>query len=466
MSAPANSSAAAGGLASGSTVANRRGPTKAQLQGKNAELEAENTELQGRIAELQQKLEQQEEEERERLHAQEYDRLHNAEEPDSPEVMEEKSREEVPPGRGDRRAESISEREPSPAISVDAKPPKPPTFEGLARSNVDIWLFEVESYFDAINFPAERRVSWASALLRDTAATWWRGVIKQTKQDTGRDPADNISVDRLFSWPQFKSRMTTRFLPVEVAKTARQKLLVLKQRKYDGIEGYNNEFQRLISMIDDMSTADQVNYYIMGLKPDVGRDVKISNPSSVQAAMLTAARSSDTFVNPTQPSLGSSFVNRFGSAGANRGSNSTLSSGGNVPSRLNSVRAPARTTGQGQTRERSRSRSRQEGSPVDQATEDSGLDSETEDGEANEQLNFIRRNDRGNYRPNPYLSREEWEKLKKEGKCFRCKRGFHVARDCPLNRNNSSGSGKTQGNDPNSRPVSNFNPLNSQARRA
>src|ERR1700756_2968527 len=114
MSAPPNSSAAAAGLGSAAPSGRGRVPTKAQLQEKNLELEAENTGLQGRIAELQQKLEQ-EAEERERLRVQEYERLANVEEPESPEIIEEKSREEAARGADNHRSrvEAASEREPN-----------------------------------------------------------------------------------------------------------------------------------------------------------------------------------------------------------------------------------------------------------------------------------------------------------------------------------------------------------------
>jgi hypothetical protein len=334
--------------------------------------------------------------------------------------------------------------------SSDAKPPKPPTFEGLARSNVDIWLFEVENYFDAINFPFNRRVSWASALLRETAATWWKGMVKQAKLESGKNANDVIPVDALFGWSQFRSRMVARFQPVEAAKSARQRLLSLRQRNYNGIEAYTNEFQRLLSLIDDMSVADQVNYYIMGLKQDVGRDVKIANPSTISEAMAVASRSSDTFLHPTQSS---SSYSANSNGARNYSNNSRQGNSTNAPLHLNAVRASAQGTGA--SRDRSRFRSEREptgnGESVKTSSGDNGELAETFD---SDQLNFVKRSEKG-YRPNPYLSKEEWERLKRENRCFRCKRENHLARDCPLNRSNSRNNG----------PSADSNPLNFQARR-
>ena len=99
----------------------------------------------------------------------------------------------------------------------------------------------------------------------------------------------------LFSWLEFKNLMRKRFQPVEASKTARSRMMALKQFKFgaNAIEAYNAEFQKLVALTTDMAVQDQLTYYIKGLHEQVAHDVSLANPDSLDEAMALASRSSD-----------------------------------------------------------------------------------------------------------------------------------------------------------------------------
>jgi Retrotransposon gag protein len=324
------------------------------------------------------------------------------------------------------------------------KPPKPPTFEGIGRMNVDLWIFEVEQYFQVVRIPRDEQVGWAGALLRDAAATWWRSVVieaQQANHETEPDSPEPKPASQLFTWGKFKELIRTRFVPIEASKTARMRLLTLKQLKFGGIEGYNNEFQKLLSLIVDMNLADQINYYVMGLKPEVARDVNLASPKTLLEAMGLASRSSD--------SLAQHFAaaNRFSSSRfRSTSSNSYPAATSGSTSGMNSTEPPSHSSSSAVSTIQSTSRADHEYTNTPLSDIDRG------------EVNFINRND--GFRPTSYLlNRDEWDRLKREKKCFRCKRMGHLAHEC--RRFPSQTRGPYRGY--NSRP---YQPsLNSQARR-
>jgi Retrotransposon gag protein len=324
------------------------------------------------------------------------------------------------------------------------KPPKPPTFEGIGRMNVDLWIFEVEQYFQVVRVPKDEQVGWAGTLLRDAAATWWRSVVieaqganHETKPDL--DYPEPKPASQLFTWGKFKELIRTRFVPIEASKTARMRLLNLKQLKFGGIEGYNNEFQKLLSLIVDMNVADQINYYVMGLKPEVARDVNLASPKTLLEAMGLASRSSDSLAQNFAAANRYSS-SRFRSASSSSYPSSTSTSG------VSSTEPSSHSSSSAVSTIQSTSRADPEYSNTSLTDVDRG------------EVNFINRND--GFRPTSYLlNRDEWDRLKREKKCFRCKRTGHLAHEC--RRFPSQTRGPYRGY--NSRPSQPS--LNSQARR-
>ena len=351
-----------------------------------------------------------------------------------------------------------SSNEPRPAKklrTLEAKPTNPPPFEGMNRANVDIWLFEVEQYFELVELPANQRVSWAGTLLRESAASWWRSVVIEAKKNQ-----PEASTADLFSWLEFKNLIRKRFQPVEASKTARSRMMALKQFKFgaNAIEAYNAEFQKLVALTTDMAVQDQLTYYIKGLHEQVAHDVSLANPDSLDEAMALASRSSD--IHSTSGGATAAW-NRgsnnykagrrrynYSSNQENSRASSSLTSSSSSNYNLNLIRGPnpnytsnSLASYQGQSRSVS-----------------------LKNGEGNtqidEELNFINKSaPKGSegFRPNSYLNEEEWRKCRQENRCFRCKRVGHQASACRA---------KLPINQPNSYPMTTQTfPLNSSARR-
>ena len=76
------------------------------------------------------------------------------------------------------------------------KPNKPDSFSGTAKEKVDLWLFEMEQYFDATGLAENRKVAFAASFLHGAAATWWRSHVIQSNNSTS-------GITRIVEWSQF-----------------------------------------------------------------------------------------------------------------------------------------------------------------------------------------------------------------------------------------------------------------------
>jgi len=158
---------------------------------------------------------------------------------------------------------------------IDIRVMSPPPFYGTSGSNAHQWLMEVERYFLAVNLgPDAQRVLYASTLLKDAASVWYYSA----SQEMGVSP----------SWDDFKARFLSRFQPIAAAKVARAQLRLLKQRVR--VAGYSQEFLRLVQLIPDMNLPDQLESYMVGLHQDLAIEVEKKDPKSLLEAMEFAQR--------------------------------------------------------------------------------------------------------------------------------------------------------------------------------
>ena len=74
------------------------------------------------------------------------------------------------------------------------------------------------------------------------------------------------------------------FKPVNSVKSARDKLHNLRQ--VSSVLKHNYEFRQLLIEINDMGAADQLDYYVRGLKRQVRLQVELHQPTTLQQAML------------------------------------------------------------------------------------------------------------------------------------------------------------------------------------
>ena len=267
-----------------------------------------------------------------------------------------------------------------------AKPPKPDMFDGRSLKSIDQWLFVMEQYFTITSTGNDLWVNICSSYLRGSAATWWRKFY----QDAEKNKQE-------ITWTSFKTSLLQRFKPIEAPKTARTALDSLKQTR--SVSEYCDVFLRLIQLIDDMSSAEQLHCFIRGLRANVGREVDMFQPKTLEDAMSIATRADLRFKTFSTPSRDFSSFNR--SSGERRNFNHALSSQSSAV-------------------------------PMELGVMEDVLSS-MENAEVN--AAFAPGNQR---RMTNDLNRDEYDRLSREKKCFRCRMVGHYARNC-TNRSVSNG---------------------------
>jgi len=294
----------------------------------------------------------------------------------------------------------------SPSFRIDIKAMQPSAFHGSASNSADQWLMEVERYFAAVGLEeaSARRAAFASTYLKDAASTWYTSMLKEP--EFGPTP----------SWTVFKERFLQRFRPLAASRMARAAIRSMKQRVK--VAGYSQEFQKHMQVIPDMSMADQVESYISGLHSYIALEVDREQPQTLSEAMELAQRIE--LMHATRRGGNHSFgrsmpYHRGGGGGYGHHSGgdqmdlSALFQGDEAPD-----------VGYGENA-------------------------------AFEYLNAMFQRGRGghqggggggrNYRGGrgggrggghvPGLSQADFDKLSKEGKCFKCREAGHLARNCP-----------------------------------
>ena len=166
-----------------------------------------------------------------------------------------------------------------------AKPAHPDTFHGRTSEDVTQWLFTMEQYFLASRVVDEvQKINYAASLLRGSASLWWR----QTVEDRGR-PA---------TWRNFSEALRFQFVTTNTSVETRYHLSNLQQRRGFGVTEYAQQCVILCLRLRDMSEADKIFYFVMGLRrPEVRRDALSRNPTTLADA-IRYAEISDSSLYP------------------------------------------------------------------------------------------------------------------------------------------------------------------------
>lgn len=161
--------------------------------------------------------------------------------------------------------------------SISAKIAKPSTFNGSFRANVELWLFEINSYLSIAKVPDNQKVQFVGSYLKDNAALWFKYVYEEAEAQGAE-----------LSWEDVQQRLLQRFRPIESGKTARVALASLKQT--GSAQHYCNLFQQYVMLTGDMAEADKIFAFQRGLKPYIAREVDLREPYTLTDAMNFAIR--------------------------------------------------------------------------------------------------------------------------------------------------------------------------------
>jgi hypothetical protein len=292
---------------------------------------------------------------------------------------------------------------PIPHISVKPKPPT--TFDGVTNRDTDTWLYELEKYFAATGTVDPQRVVIVATFIKGPALQWWKKDEEHRAQH---------HLPPMVMWNDFRAAFLHRFQPVEASKTARAILQTIRQTR--SVVDYCARFMKQMALINDMATADQIEYFTRGLQPAVQKEVVLKAPATLDDAMHLAARydlllASRVF-RPAHPGYRSYNYQMPYQATNHRGTSSYVSgvSSGSAPMELGKM----------------------EGDDFEQPNSDDTSPSDGQVDTGAELFNVMQSNfgRPPNHNRVPNISKEEFTRCRRLGLCLRCKQPGHVARNC------------------------------------
>jgi len=318
---------------------------------------------------------------------------------------------------GDQQAEQPQsqpqqhvQRQILPSSSIKAMAPS--SFSGSVLVNPEQWLQEMEGYLRVTGVDDNSKVLLASTYLKGGASVWFNTLDHNIQQG---------------AWGPFRELFRQRFSPLDAARVARATLRKLRQR--GRVSEYSTAFLRQIELIPDMSVADQLEYYLNGLHSRLADAVDRARPTTLQAAMNEAQREELR--------------------------QATRYSHGPTPARFQYYQPRSTYPSSSYSDSDSMDLSLLEREIDGMYAEDQGSSSTTDQEHlfaipmhrtngptiARHPRNTFRQvsSSRPNGKGVPGLTREEFDKLSRENRCFACKQPGHLARNCSKNPNNSGG---------------------------
>jgi Retrotransposon gag protein len=165
-------------------------------------------------------------------------------------------------------------------MPLNLKPAKPGSYEGKRDSlTVETWLYQVEQYLALVQVGAPEtpindvtKISYASSLFTQTAATWWYMLVQ-----TGIVPG---------SWEAFKVAVRTEFVPQDSSRRARDRLRKLYQKR--SVASYISEFRNIALTIPGITEEEQLDRFCEGLKPEIKLEVLKGNVNKMNEAVRIA----------------------------------------------------------------------------------------------------------------------------------------------------------------------------------
>jgi hypothetical protein len=301
-------------------------------------------------------------------------------------------------------------------------------FSGTSKEDVDTWLFIIEQNLLGYGISeGSLRIQVAVMGMQNVAAQWWRHHCEQ-------HPHQQIN------WEEFKRLVRDRFQGQLEAIDARTHLINLKQGSKT-VDQYVSAFQDLLSKVHGaMQEEDQITYFLNGLKSNVYAEVDRCQPHSLTEAITHARRYE--IRSSRLAERRDHYSTRYAGTRFTRSSHPTTASNfrGSEPMELSTMHAEEKDLDDDYEKEYDEYLHELEQSEVNEhEVEDEPLNEGESD--TNEDLATISnkfRNNRGIRRRK--LSKEEYIRLRKEGRCYECGSSGHVAKNCPKRGKDSQSS--------------------------
>ena len=293
-------------------------------------------------------------------------------------------------------------------------------FSGAERLPVEEWVEEVERHFDFFHIGEAEKVDTAVMLLKGHAAHWWSTLPEKAA-----------------SWRDFAAKLKEMFQPISSVDKARIALDHCLQGSRS-VQAYTDHFNRLMAFLPKMEADDQKHRYTTNLSAPIQREVLKAKPKSLQEAIHAAvsAEAYGNLGNRASTKVGSYYPARAygGGSGASSGhapmevSNlNMLGDGGDeekYPADSSASSAASPSSG---------------GASPDPSLQLREMRALIDDLRAQQkvQQSISALFQRGGGAPKkasashvPGVSKADYERCRKEGRCLKCKGLGHIAREC------------------------------------
>ncbi|KAL1922718.1 uncharacterized protein VTP21DRAFT_9094 [Calcarisporiella thermophila] len=155
-----------------------------------------------------------------------------------------------------------------------------PLFHGRDGENARSWVRQVDTIFEAMGIPDQRRVATAASYLRDTAQQWYQS--NKLMKDTPKE------------WQAFGNKLIAAFERADYQMSLCNQLKMLRQTK--SIQDYVFQFRIILGQLDSFGDIMTMTMFINGLKPRVRTQVIAGLPKSLEEAIKLAV-SYDAAIN-------------------------------------------------------------------------------------------------------------------------------------------------------------------------
>jgi hypothetical protein len=161
----------------------------------------------------------------------------------------------------------------------------PPTFNGKASEDLELWIFSTEQYYaqyrEGMNRDSSDFVDTIFANLGPCAQTWFR------------DFKLSLGQEQPVTWSLFKTKIRERFRDSNFQQKVMPKLYELRWQGSQ--QGYTTRFLHLLSQLDEESPEFVKRWlYQQNLRQETSRFVSQNVPETLQDAIELAQRFEDS----------------------------------------------------------------------------------------------------------------------------------------------------------------------------
>lgn len=299
---------------------------------------------------------------------------------------------------------------------INVKVPIVPQFKGEVGFAIDTWIRRLVKQFEFYGvavFPSEdSRIRYAVMHFEGGAMDWWDKILQSDK-------------DKIVTWELFVEALHSRFRPMQASHVARLRLATLKQT--GSVSAYVNIFQRELTPISDMGTADQIFFFRQGLKSYIAQRVLEKMPKTLHEAMDIAILADAHTSKPGSNGNMSHFYNqnRSGSNSSSQRGAAASSSNDMDLSNINQddIRPPTFHD------EDSSSSSSSSSGQSEMVREFNRMKNELKKFQTEAAISALGSSS-SSASSRVQVSKEEFEYCFKNRLCLKCKKSNHVAKDC------------------------------------